>query len=160
VYVCAFVCVCVCVCMLDTNTKPCIVAIFVIADLQTIFYSWYVRAFVLVFWAIRKKIFHMPSKMVWDKAVKRKAKGNFHVMGDLIFWGQQVWYLNKNFIIFRVLHQASFQHHEMFVAVVTLIAHIQQSAFSYYRVRKIKKSVSWAWHLNQISKKLIISFAD
>jgi hypothetical protein len=77
--------------------------------------------------------------MVWDTAVNRKAKGNFHVMGDLFFSDQQVLYLNKNCIIFQVLHQVSSQRHEMFVAVVTLIAHIQQSAFSYYWVQEIKK---------------------
>jgi hypothetical protein len=53
-------------------------------------------------------------------------------MDDLFFSGQQVLYLNKNCIIFLGLHQASSQRYEMFVAVVTLIAHIQQSAFSYY----------------------------
>ena len=71
----------------------------------------------------------MPSKMVWDTTVNRKDKGNFHVMGDLFFSVQQVLYLNKNCMIFQVLYQTSFQRHEMFVAVVTLIAHIQQSNF-------------------------------
>ena len=81
----------------------------------------------------------MPSKTVCDTAVNRKAKVNFHVTGDLFFSRLQVLYLNKNCIIFQVLHQASFQRHDMFVAVVTLISHIQQSSFSYYWVQEIKK---------------------
>ena len=74
----------------------------------------------------------MPIKMVCDTAVNRKAKGNFHVVGDLFFSRLQVLYMNKNCIIFQVLHQAPFQRHDMFVALATLISHIQQTVFYYY----------------------------
>jgi len=146
VCVCVCVCVCLCVCVLDTNTKPCIV---------DICNCWPTNNILLVVCAcICTRLCELiPYKNLFTCLVKwfeiqpstGKLKDYFRVMGVLFFSGLQVLYLNKNCIIFQVLHQASFQRHEMFVAVVTLIAHIQQSAFSYYWVQETKKFVL-GWH--------------
>jgi hypothetical protein len=87
----------------------------------------------------KRNIFTCLMKWFEIQPSTGKLKNYFRVMGDLFFSGIQVLYLNQNCIIFQVLHQTSFQRHEMFVAVVTLIAHVQESAFSYYWVQETKK---------------------